>query len=128
MVSKWIVIFYRNDQQISEIDNYLDNLTVKQRAKVESWIAQLEENGPTLTRPYADLLRNGIHELRITINNMQQERILYFFVYSNYIILTHAFTKKTKKVPDAEINKAIKIREVFLKRFKNIETLKKHLS
>ncbi len=67
----------------------------------------LEENGPTLPRPYADILEDGIHELRIKLSG-RQERILYFFVFHKCIILTHAFTKKPQR-----------FREEKLKRLKN---------
>jgi phage-related protein len=71
---------------------------------------------PNLTRPYADLLGDGIHELRIKLTG-KQVRILYFFCYRQYIILTHSFVKNTDKVPTNAINKAKRLREDFLKRY-----------
>ncbi len=71
--------------------------------------------GPLLPRPYADVLRDGIHELRIKISN-GQVRILYFFVFEDKIVLTHPFYKNTSKVPEKEIKKAIQIREEYVKR------------
>lgn len=53
-----------------------------------SWISILEENGPILPRPYADLLRNEIHELRVKLSG-SQVRILYFFCFEDFIVLTH---------------------------------------
>lgn len=78
-------------------------------------MAILEEKGPTLPRPYADLLKEGIHELRIKLSG-DQIRILYFFCYKDFIILTHAFNKTTDKVPEKEIQTALKYKEDFLKR------------
>ncbi|MCK5718989.1 MAG: type II toxin-antitoxin system RelE/ParE family toxin [Thiomargarita sp.] len=49
-----------------------------------------------------------------------------FFCYGDFIILTHEFTKKTKKVPEKEIEKAIKIRNDFKSRFSE-EKLRKEL-
>ncbi|WP_039927931.1 type II toxin-antitoxin system RelE/ParE family toxin, partial [Leptospira yanagawae] len=69
-----------------------------------------------ITRPYADLLIDGIHELRIKLSG-SQIRILYFFCYKDYIILTNQFVKNTDKVPNSEINKAIKRRESFLQKY-----------
>jgi len=40
-------------------------LKVSQRDKVIAWIDKLQEMSPLLPRPYADILREGIHELRI---------------------------------------------------------------
>jgi phage-related protein len=72
--------------------------------------------GPILPRPYADILEEGIHELRIKLSG-NQIRILYFFCYKNFIVLAHAIQKTTDKVPKSEIKKAQKYREDFLKRY-----------
>ncbi|MEK7434544.1 MAG: type II toxin-antitoxin system RelE/ParE family toxin [Cyanobacteriota bacterium] len=97
-------------------------MDILEKVKVFSWIELLEEKGALLPRPYADLLEDGIHELRIKISG-SQERILYFFCYQNFIILTHNFTKNTNKVPINEIKKAKKLREDFLNRYKNKKLL-----
>ena len=56
--------------------------------------------------------------MRIKID---QVRVLYFFCYRDFIVATHAFIKKTSKVPKKEIKKAKKFREDFLKRFDSKE-------
>ncbi|MFQ5640927.1 MAG: type II toxin-antitoxin system RelE/ParE family toxin [bacterium] len=61
-------------------------------------------------------MEEGIHELRVKLSG-EQTRILYFFCFRNLIVLTHAFIKSTDKVPKAEIIKAKKYRDDFLKRF-----------
>ena len=81
-----------------------------------SLISFLEEMGPILPRPYADLLEDGIHELRIKLSG-DQVRMLYFFCYKDFIVLTHAFNKTTSEVPKSEIKKAQKFRKDFLQRF-----------
>ena len=58
-----------------------------------------------MPRPYADILEEGIHELRIKLTGTQT-RILYFFCYQNIIVLTNVFEKHTDKVPKAEIKLA----------------------
>ena len=82
-------------------------------------IAAREKHGINLHRPYADLLRDGIHELRLKLSG-SQVRALYFFRYQKYIVLTHAFVKKTGRVPDQEIDKAIACRKDFCKRFNEV--------
>jgi len=69
-----------------------------------------------LNRPYADLLEDGIHELRIKLTG-KQVRILYFFCYKDIIILTNAFEKHSGKVPKSEIRTAKKNRDDFLGRY-----------
>jgi hypothetical protein len=44
---------------------------MKNKAKILSWLSMLEEKGPILPRPYADLLRDGIHEIRIKLSGNQ---------------------------------------------------------
>ncbi|HOW83174.1 MAG TPA: type II toxin-antitoxin system RelE/ParE family toxin [Spirochaetota bacterium] len=125
-MSNWIIYYYENDNQC-EIAEFLDCLKSEQRAIAVAWIDQLAEHGPNLPRPYADLLKDGIHELRIKLSG-NQERILYFFVFKNYIVLTHQFTKHGGSVPEKEIKKAQEIRGDFKRRFKSIDDFKKYLN
>jgi len=94
--------------------DFLWCLPEKVQTKVYKWIQLLEENGPELPRPYADVLRDKIRELRIGFGS-NQYRFLYFF-QGKMAVLTHGFMKKTNAVPDEEIEKAVKIRNDFLMR------------
>jgi phage-related protein len=67
-----------------------------------------------LTQIYSKM---GFTNLRIKLSG-DQVRVLYFFCYKDFIILTHAFNKTTDKVPKSEIKKTKKFREDFLKKFK----------
>jgi len=83
-----------------------------------AWITKLGEKGPTLPRQFADLLEDGIHELRVKLSG-EQARILYFFVFQECIILTHSFIKKTSSVPKSEISRAKKMQGRFQTPFQN---------
>ena len=111
------VIYYEDSEGVCEIDLFLDSLDLKGKAKVMAWISKLEESGNQLHRPFADYLRDNIYELRITLRS-DNVRILYFFIHRNKIILSHSFIKKTAKVPDNEIEKAIRNRSKYIKRIK----------
>jgi len=74
-------------------------------AKCVSKIERLAALGHELRRPEADLLRDGIYELR-THSGRVQYRILYFFHGSNVAILAHSLTKEDR-VPPADINRAL---------------------
>jgi phage-related protein len=115
-MNEWKIIYYENDKNVSEIYNYIESLSIKNQAKVLNWIEMLSKKGLNLTRPYSDLIEEGIHELRIKLSG-NQIRVLYFFCYKDYIILTHSFTKNTQKVPISEINKSKKCRIDFLNRY-----------
>lgn len=75
---------------------------------VKNRLDLLEEFGDQLRRPISAPLRNHIYELRIPIHR-KQFRILYFFFYQDRIVTCQGF-KKESKVPDSEIEKAIKYR------------------
>lgn len=121
-MGNWNVVLYETEDGICEVADFLEGRKESAQAKAFAWINKLEEEGPQLPRPYADILRDGIHELRIKMSG-DQVRILYFFVYKDVIVLTHSFIKNTDKVPNEEIDKAIKIQRDFTKRFTKREAL-----
>jgi len=63
------------------------------------------ELGHELRRPEADLLRDGIYELRARLGTVNY-RILYFFHGRNVAVLAHAITKENE-IPVVEINRAV---------------------
>jgi phage-related protein len=65
----------------------------------------LAQFGHELRRPHADILRDGIYELRAKRGHVQY-RILYFFHGRNVALLAHALTKEDK-VPAIDISRAI---------------------
>src|SRR5215510_6709666 len=98
MMNKWHTLFYSKIDGSKPVEEYIEKLSVTEQAKTLAFIAELREKGPNLHRPFADLLKDGIHELRIRLKGTQT-RILYFFCYQNIIILTNVFDKHTDKVP-----------------------------
>jgi hypothetical protein len=126
MKAKWQVLYYETADGERPVERFIESRKDRDQAKILSWISLLEVQGPSLPRPYADLLTDGIHELRVKLSG-DQVRMLYFFCYKDYIILTHAFRKQTSGVPQAEIKKAQTYRADFLSRFseKKIKEAKK---
>lgn len=122
MSEKWKIIYYEDPNNDSEIFNFINDQKENHQAKIFAWLSLLEEKGSSLPRPYADLLTDGIHELRIRLSG-NQIRILYFFCFKDFIILTNCFVKNTNKVPNKEIKKAIKCRDDFLKRYNSHKKL-----
>ncbi|MFH0977002.1 MAG: type II toxin-antitoxin system RelE/ParE family toxin [Spirochaetota bacterium] len=125
MESKWHIIYYETAKEECPIEDFINSRSIKNRAKIFSWLEQLEAHGPNLPRPYADLLEDGVHELRIKLSG-DQVRIIYFFCYKDFIILTHSFIKTTDKVPKIEIEKAKKFRYDFIARYSETELRSKH--
>jgi phage-related protein len=116
MTNNWLVYYYSKTDDTSPVKDFIDSLPVKERAKTLAFIGLLETRGPNLPRPYADLLKDGIHELRIKLTGTQT-RVLYFFCYQNIIVLTNVFDKHTNIVPESEIILAKTYRADFLSRY-----------
>ncbi|OGU35192.1 MAG: hypothetical protein A2068_12930 [Ignavibacteria bacterium GWB2_35_6b] len=121
MSVKWEIIFYETEKGDCPVRNFIEKKKEKNQAKIITAIQYLGKTGPNLPRPYADLLENGIYELRIKIaedDGGTQTRILYFFYDRTDIILTHGFMKTTDEVPEKEIAKAKKYRDDYISRKK----------
>ena len=107
------VEFYRDHRGKCQVLEFLGRLNIKERAKVAKWIEMLEREGPDLPRPYTDIVKGKIRELRVGFGT-NEYRFLYFF-YGKRIIITHGFIKKTDKVSAEEIERADRIKEDFMK-------------
>ena len=110
------LVLYTSGRGDSPIDEFLDGLDNKSRAKVAAHLSLLEEYGPNLRRPYADIVRGKIRELRIH-QSSNQYRILYFFQVRNQIVLVHAFAKKSQQLKEKDIELAENRMEEWLQRF-----------
>lgn len=64
-----------------------------------------------LRRPLADILTDGVYELRIRKSRVNF-RILYFFHGKSVAVLAQALTKEDK-VPKADIERAIRKKKAF---------------
>lgn len=88
----------------------------KQPQKVQNkcyvFIERLTEFGYGLRRPQADYLKDDIYELRVNRQGINY-RVLYFFCEEKAII-SHGIVKQMSKVPDKEINIAVKNKMKFL--------------
>jgi len=105
-----VLIFAADDGSVPLLE-WMDQLQVKVRDKCIVRIERLSELGHELRRPEADLLRNGIHELRVRYGNVNY-RVFYFF-HEGRAVLSHGCTKDGS-VPDSEIDRAIKHKTLFV--------------
>ena len=116
---KYEVLFYESSCGICFTEDFLNSLPIKVKGKVARWIERLQEYGPDLPRPYADIVRYKIRELRIVFSSIQY-RFLYFF-YGKKIIITHGFIKKSDKVPENELERAERLMMDFQERVRKGE-------
>lgn len=113
-MQKFEVIFYEKENGDCPVEEFLNSLDVKMRAKLVGLLELLEEKGNQLREPYSKLIDDGIFEIRCKVGN-NITRLLYFFYYKGKIILTNGFVKKTQKTPLEEI-KVAKARRIDYKR------------
>lgn len=79
--------------------------------KCAARLKRLTELGHELRRPEADLLRDGIYELRSRLGSVNY-RVLYFFHGRNVAVVSHGLTKEAE-VPNTEIERAIVRKKLF---------------
>jgi phage-related protein len=115
MKNKWNIVYYTYPDGYCPIKEFIDSVKDSNKAKIFALLGYLGLMGPHLPRPYADIVSDGIHELRIKLSG-SQIRILYFFYLEENIILTNTFTKNTVKIPKRELNKAKAIRSDYISR------------
>ena len=113
-MSNYIINFFKKQDGSCPVEEFLDSLDNKMRAKILLAIALVETNGPQLREPYSKPLGDGIFEIRAKQGN-NITRTLYFFYDGKQIILTNGFVKKTQKTPSAEIQRAKKYRAEYLR-------------
>lgn len=105
------VLFYRDYEGSTPMEEWLVGLPRKPGAKCVEWIEKLRRLGYELHRPYADYLGEGIYELRVRYR-AENYRMLYFFHGSAAVVLTHGFTKE-RMVRRQEIHRALDLKRNF---------------
>lgn len=100
-----VVIYCEADGTVPLL-GWLDAIDPKARLKCLERIERLAELGHELRRPEADLLRDGIYELRVGLRGINY-RMLYFFHGRVAAVLSHGLTKE-RAVPAREIDEAMK--------------------
>ena len=99
------VVFFTEDDGTVPIVEWLDALVAKAQIKCVAKLKRLEDMGHELRRPEADILRDGIYELRVGLHGMNY-RILYFFHGKGEAVISHGITKE-RQVPPEEIDLAV---------------------
>ena len=105
------VVFYREREGRVPVLEWLDTLPAKIQDKCVVKIERLRELGHELRRPEADLLQQGIYELRIGREGMNY-RILYFFHGRMAAVLAHGLVKE-REVPTTDIQVALERKRCF---------------
>ncbi len=110
---EWTIEFYEKETGRCPTQEFLDTLSEEELVFIENAFKRLRKHGNQLKRPYIDILKNGIWELRVQTHHARY-RFLFFFYHGNMIIVTHGIVKKSQKVPSSEIEKAIEFKKHYL--------------
>lgn len=101
------LLFYRDDDGSVPVLDWLDELAGRDRRaylKCREVIGRLALMGHELRRPTADLLEDGIYELRAKVGRANY-RVLYFFHGRGVAILAHGLTKE-RAIPKGDLERA----------------------
>ena len=104
-MADWILVSCRDSRGRVPIDEYLDTLQIRDRARVLREIELLEEYGPNLRMPHAKHLRGKLWELRIDMRP-NSYRVLYAGIVGRKFVLLHIFAKEGEKTSESEIEMA----------------------
>jgi len=99
-----VVLFQEEDGSCPFL-NWFAELPAKAQDKCFLRLERLREMGHELRRPEADILRDGIYELRVSLHGLQY-RILYFFHGTIAAVVSHGIIKE-RVAPSKEIERAI---------------------
>jgi hypothetical protein len=105
------VVFFQDEDGTVPILDWLDEIPGKAQIKCLARLKRLEQLGHELRRPEADLLRDGIYELRVGLQGINY-RILYFFHGNMAAVVSHGLTKE-RRVPPREIDEAVERKQLF---------------
>ncbi len=105
------VLLYRDEDGTVPLLDWLDSLPSRVVAKCRVRLERLAELGHELRRPEADLLRDGIYELRVGLHG-QNYRMLYFFHGKAVAVASQGLTKE-REVPPREIDRAVERKRKF---------------
>ena len=113
MNKKYKIIFWQDEEDFSESQDYIFSLKLKSQKskdariklnKIVEYMDLLETYGVEIGRPYIKHIEKEVYELRPL-----RDRFFFCFKKENKYIILNYFTKKTQKTPRREIEKALKL-------------------
>ena len=110
----WRIVYFREAGGRSPIEEFIERLTTEEQVETVVGIDMLRNHGISLGRPCVAPLGRGLWELRI--RSRRQLRILYFLHTERTFVFLHGFIKKTREVPQSEIQIALRRMKQFLGR------------
>jgi phage-related protein len=92
-------------------ERFISTLNPKELLKL-NYIISLLETSDRMPVKFVKYIRDGLYGLRMEYNG-NIYRVFFIFDVGCIVVLFNGFQKKTYKIPDREIEKAIKIKEIY---------------
>jgi phage-related protein len=96
------VFYYQTERGESPIEDFLNSIPRKARAKCLAYMDMLEEFGFNLPRSFIAKISGDLWELRPEWAGMEY-RFLYFALIGKRFVILHAFTKKRQRLNRGDI-------------------------
>lgn len=91
----------------------------KLAAKLLYVLVEASKQGPRLRAPLSKPLGQGLHELRAK-QGSNIARLIFFFDKGKLLLVTNGFIKDTQKTPLKELERALKIKQFYLRSKENV--------
>ncbi len=99
------IYFYKLPSGKEPVRDFLKELSKNDRAKVGALLFELQIEHK-LSMPHAKYLGKQLWELRVVCES-GNARVFYFCSVHDYLVLLHAFMKKSNKTPAKELDLAL---------------------
>lgn len=93
--------------ELPQLEKFIDTQSTAIKAEYYTIIEKLEKNG-RLQMPFAEkIAKTDLFAIRVI--NAGNIRVFYVYGLNDRVYGLHGYVKKTRKIPDKEMNKAVKI-------------------
>lgn len=94
-------IYYEDRRGKQQVKEFIRSFEDKTKGKILARIEFLVEHWHELRRPYVDKIDRDLYELRVDFA-WNSVRIIYAYMFRDYIILLHGFRKKSDKISESD--------------------------
>jgi len=102
----WSIVFYKDHRGKCPPLEFIEDLPVKEQAKIRNALRLLQEFGTNLSMPHAKSIQGKLWELR-----PGGIRLFYFAYIKQQFVILHGYRKQSQKAPGREIEFALRLME-----------------
>jgi len=91
-------IYYEDIKGEKPAKEFISSFEPKTKAKILARVVYLTDHWREARRPVVDKIDKDLYELRVEFS-WNTIRILYAYMFKDYIVILHGLQKQTKKIP-----------------------------